>query len=130
MNTFMAALYFKGTSSSDAINNAELAFEACNASLSKGMAMFGSFAYSATLMASLDGAWNGSSAPDLSTGNIDGVGNNGTDEELGTAVLNIQSVYCSQGSSDQEICAQIEDILAGSTDPTTIGSQFRDYVSQ
>ncbi|MCB0349258.1 MAG: hypothetical protein KDD37_10500 [Bdellovibrionales bacterium] len=131
MNSFMSALYFKGDDRDDALANADLAYEACNASGSTGMAMFGSFSYSSTLMARLDAGWDGQSTPDLSAGAIGGGPsmNNSSDEELGEAILNIQSLYCSGGSSNEDICGQIDDILDGSSDPTTIGAQFRDYLN-
>ncbi len=127
MNSFMSALYFKGSDRDDALNNADLAYRACNASGSRGMAMFGSFSYSSTVLARLDGAWDGQSTPDLSAGNI---GANATsDAELGDAVINIESQYCSGENPNEDICGQIATILAGSSDPATIGSQFRAYLN-
>lgn len=127
MNSFMSALYFKGTDRDDALSNATLAYNACNASGSTGMAMFGSFSYSSTIMARLDGGWDGQSTPDLSAGNIGA--NASSDTELGNSVINIQSQYCSGTNPNDDICGQITTIINGSSDPATIGSQFRAYLN-
>lgn len=127
MNEMMTQLHFTGDTGADAVDNAELAFDNCNASKSTGMAMLGSFAYSATLMANLTG-WDGHTLPIDLTTNIDVA--NSSDAQLGAAVLNIQNVYCNLESADEKLCAQINDIIGNSTDPNTIGDQFRHYVSQ
>jgi hypothetical protein len=125
LNNTLELLTFEGADANDAVAISQTAFGYCNASASVGMAMFGSFAYTATLTAQLTG-WTGTGTPTL-----DGAGGlpATNDVQLGTAILNIQSVYCGQGSASDDICGQITTILNGSTDPATIGAQLRNYIN-
>lgn len=128
MQETLELLSFKAATAPEAQDVADDAYDYCNDSGSTGMALFGSFAYTATLLSGLPGAtWNPNSPPDL--GAITGGANSSSDAELGTAILNIQNVYCSTGSADSDICTQIDDIINGSTDPATIGDQLRNYIN-
>lgn len=138
MNTLIAGLVFKGASGleTDATSAQALASEAvssCQKSGSKGLLTFASFAKTSTVLVSLGNSTllttvaSGGTISDADMKLAIQGASAASDEDLGSTVLLIQDAYCGNGSSSS-VCTDIANILNGSTDPTVIGAQLRDYL--
>jgi len=122
--TFATNLIFESSvSASDAKTKATTTNAYCVASGSTGMALFGSMAATATIMAESVAGWTGAfddfSGRDLGSAS-------GNEVDLGNNILAIQNSFCVTDPTN-EVCSQIQQVTGGSTDPATIGANLIAY---
>ncbi len=133
LELFSRSLVFGSSSGpGDAVSKAQQTKTYCKNSQSVGMTMFGSMAYSATLMASTFGGWDGTYADFESDGSdFTNIVDASNDTELGNNVIDIQNAYCSLESAQDDVCNQINTIInnaGGTSDPDAVGAAFRAYL--
>jgi hypothetical protein len=126
---FSVELVFRDANGTDGKTLVNSTNDYCLSSGSTGMIMFSSVSFSSTLVAYANG-YDGDGAPLRTEISADPTLPSGEPEELGAALLAIENSYCSSGSAEDDLCANIDAIITdagGTSDLAALGNALADY---